>query len=78
VAVLSPQDANEMPALREGHSAKRVDKGEICQHGIIRADCHHFACGGPDECYDCGYADGLSDGRDLMEREMEDRYEGMD
>jgi len=67
-----------MPALREGHSVKRFNKGEVCQHGIVRADCNHFACGGPDECYDCGYADGLGDGRDLMEREMEDRYEGMD
>jgi len=78
MAVLPPENACEMPALRSGHPSKGCDKGQICQSGVVRADCRHFACGGPDECYDCGYRDGLSDGRELVRAELEDRYEGMD
>jgi len=78
MAVLPSEIPCDMPVLREGHPPQRRDQGQICHRGVFRADCHHFACGGPDECYDCGYRDGLSDGRDLMELEMEDRYEGMD
>jgi len=48
---------------------------------MFRADCVFYAEGGPDECYDCGYRDGLDDGRELerdRSRSDEEMWEGMD
>jgi len=82
MAILPTEVPCDMPVLREGHPSKGIGQGQICYRGILRADCGHFAVGGPNECYDCGYRDGLDDGRTLTLRECadaeEERYEGMD
>jgi len=82
MAILPTEIPCDVPVLREGHPSQGVRQGQICYRGAFRADCQFFAVGGPDECYDCGYRDGLDDGKTLVTQEyeqlLEDHYEGMD
>jgi len=78
MAILPTEVPCDMPVLREGHPSKGIGQGQICHRGVLRADCHHFACGGPNECYECGYRDGLDVAHELAAASIEDFYEGMD
>ena len=81
MADVPTEDAGQVPPLREGHPVTRSDPGKVCEHGMFRADCIFYAEGGPDECYDCGYRDGLDDGRELereRSRSDEELWDWMD
>jgi len=74
-----PKNAAALPVLREDDQPQAAYPGDVCQAGIVRANCRFFAIEGPHACYDCGYRDGLDDGRTLAgAAEEEERWEAMD
>jgi len=73
-----PKNKASVSVLRQDAQPTASYSNDFCQVGIVRADCRWFAVEGPQACYDCGYRDGLDDGRTLESARQEERWEAMD
>jgi len=77
-----PQDEVAVPFVRQDSQPTPSDKGDLCPNGIVRHQCRWYISVGADQCYFCGYREGMNDGTVIAENRLmdqaEERWEGMD